>query len=525
MASGMNRLDRYYIPPGVPARPPAPPLPRKGILMMPPPPPMPPSSAVRMHGPPPPQPPPQGPPPGQPQANWSYQAPPGMQQALQQFAAQEHHQKQMAMGGPNFDKIKPERVQRRPLPRLYPPGVDNYEELPPLPPQMAPPGARMADSQNLASALTIPDASPRLALQRILVLYENGEHREAAAFMRRLSFQTFKQVLPHLPADIFIESMPHSLPILEALYAKLFLGGSTGFDQGNILGRANSLRPEAVVWQLVKFFAGQEAEGVGLVGQMRWEFCGPFISSCKRLLTVILAAEPRARRVLFERKRSLMKAIEGLGQHGLVGTSDEHLVSLHDALKAEFKKVQRSYTDALQKLEAMSLVTHHGDKGGKAGGTISAASGGKAPIAQSHQRQLSLKSTEIQERLIKNKTLLNVVEPTLENTSLEILLGILQQRIELDKECLFQFTQVKKDATQPATQGNGNEGPKSSVAPILMRYQRGCQQVGTHNNLYIIQVQIFNRMPRRMYILFVLNSSSSICDHYWGQKVSFAGNN
>merc|ERR1719295_2010126 len=126
----------------------------------------------------------------------------------------------------------------------------------------------------------------------------------------------------------------------------------------------------------------------------------------------------------------------------------------------------------------MSLVTHSKDKD-KAVGTISAA--GKAPIAQSHQRQLSLKSTEIQERLIKNKTLLNVVEPTLENTSLEILLGILQQRIELDKECLFQFTQVKKESNPAATSGttataggeNGGNGAaaKSSVAPILMRYQ------------------------------------------------------
>ena len=51
---------------------------------------------------------------------------------------------------------------------------------------------------------------------------------------------------------------------------------------------------------------------------------------------------------------------------------------------------------------------------------------GKAPIAQSHQRQLSLKADEIQERLIKNKTLLNVVEPTLENTSLEV-----------DSRCIF----------------------------------------------------------------------------------------
>merc|ERR1719295_2584216 len=118
----------------------------------------------------------------------------------------------------------------------------------------------------------------------------------------------------------------------------------------------------------------------------------------------------------------------------------------------------------------MSLVTHSKDKD-KAVGTISAA--GKAPIAQSHQRQLSLKSTEIQERLIKNKTLLNVVEPTLENTSLEILLGILQQRIELDKECLFQFTQVKKQSLLSTNSTSSSEGPKSSVAPILMRYQRG----------------------------------------------------
>ena len=525
MSAGMSRLDRYYIPPGVPARPPAPPLPRKGILMMPPPPlpPQPvqnqpaatvqqhvsspnsqggpilqqhrfPSSTPHVEYPQQPQPQQQGhqislKSSGNQKTNWSCQVPPTMQQALKQFAAQEqlnqqqsqqHHQQQQqprqnhSNNGPQsmpcfmvggMEKIRPERMARRPLPRLYPPGVDNYEELPPLPPIR--PSGRM-DSQNLATAMAIPDSSPRLALQRILMLYENGEHREAAAFMRRLSFQTFRQVLPHLPADIFIESMPHSLPILEALYAKLFLGGNGGLDN-NLLGRANSLRPEAVVWQLVKFFAGQEAEGAGLAGQMRWEFCGPFISSCKRLLNVLLAAEPRARRLLAERKKSLMKAIEGLGQHGMVGTSDEQLMSLHDALKLEFQKVQKSYHEALQKLEGMSLVNK--DSNGNKSGTISAASGGKAPIAQSHQRQLSLKSIEIQERLIKNKTLLNVVEPTLENTSLEVLLGILQQRIELDKECLFQFTQVKKESHIPG------DKTKSSVAPILMRYQRGCQQV------------------------------------------------
>ena len=391
----MSRLDRYYIPPGVPARPPAPPLPKKGILMVPPPPPLP---------------------------------PPG------RFPSSQPHNPNWNQFAPNGMMVRP----RRPLPRVHHNMIMvDYEELP---------------SQNLASAMTLPDSSPRMALQRILYLYENGEHREAANFMRRLNFAAFKSILPQLPADIFIESMPHSLPILEALYAKLFLNSKLASDK-SLVCRSNSLRPEAVVWQLVKFFASQEEE-LPPAGQMRWEFCGPFISSCKRLLTVLLAAEPRARRLLSERKKALMKAIEGLGQHGLVGTSEGGLVYLHVALKREFETVRKSYEDALEKLENLSLV-HKNEA--------------RAPIAQSHQRQLSLKAPEIQERLIKNKTLLNVIEPTLENTSLEVLLGILQQRIELDKECLFQFTQVKKESNL-----NKNE---QSVAPILMRYQRGCQQV------------------------------------------------
>ena len=154
------------------------------------------------------------------------------------------------------------------------------------------------------------------------------------------------------------------------------------------------------------------------VVHFRWEFCGPFISSCKRLLSVLLTAEPRVRRILSERKKSLQKAIEGLGQHGMVGTSDEKLMNLHDALKLEFEKVQKSYIEALDQLESLALVNSKVNSKGQI-----SSNGSKAPIAQSHQRQLSLKADEIQERLIKNKTLLNVVEPTLENTPLEVLLG------------------------------------------------------------------------------------------------------
>lgn len=437
-----HRMAAHYGPPHVP-----PPLPRKGILMLPPPPP--PMSSI-----------PKGP--GK-CSTWSYKpgfgnpanlVPLGLaqpnhhhqhQQHIQQQHHQHQHQHQQQPPQSGGDRIRPERLHRRGLSSMT---IFDYEEL----------GSRPA-SHNTASAMTIADVSPRLALQRILMLYENGEHREAAAFLRRLAPTTFRQLLPQLPADLFIESMPHSLPILEALYAKMFLAGDTIWKE---TGPTSNLRPEAVVWQMVKFFASQED---GLIGQMRWEFCGPFISSCKRLLSVLITTEPRVTKILAERKKALQKAIEGLGQHGMVGTSDERLMNLHDALKLEFEKVQKSYINALEQLESLALV--NGGKSVKA----SQANGAKAPIAQSHQRQLSLKSDEIQERLIKNKTLLNVVEPTLENTSLEVLLGILQQRIELDKECLFQYTQLRKETR--AVDG----GSVGSVAPILMRYQRGCQQV------------------------------------------------
>ena len=68
-------------------------------------------------------------------------------------------------------------------------------------------------------------------------------------------------------------------------------------------------------------------------------------------------------RLLVERKKALQRAIEGLGQHGMVGTTDERLMNLHDALKLEFQKVQRTYQDSLEKLDALALVVGKVGKG------------------------------------------------------------------------------------------------------------------------------------------------------------------
>ena len=54
-----------------------------------------------------------------------------------------------------------------------------------------------------------------------MLLYERGEYREAAAFIRRVSPPTYRQIVTELPIDRFVDSMPHSMPVLEAIYAKV----------------------------------------------------------------------------------------------------------------------------------------------------------------------------------------------------------------------------------------------------------------------------------------------------------------
>ena len=200
----------------------------------------------------------------------------------------------------------------------------------------------------------------------------------------------------------------------------------------------------------------------------------------------------------------------------LIGTSDESLLHLHDALRIQFESMSKAYAEALNKLDQFCQQAASGSTGTGSGsgdgnklnhilhkgkGLISKDGHHQhnnqqllqrsPPVAQSHQRQLSLKASEIQERLIKNKSLLNAVEPTLEAQSLEVLLGILYRRIDLDKEVLFQFTQLKKEFDLTAAVQKDNSSKQSatkSVAPLLMKYQRGCQQVRKHHS------NIFNHL-------------------------------
>lgn len=101
--------------------------------------------------------------------------------------------------------------------------------------------------------------------------------------------------------------------------------------------------------------------------------------------------------------------------------------------------------------------------------------------AASHQRQLSLKYSEIQQRLIDNQSLLNTLEKAGDPSSLESLLSELKRRVEQDKEALRQWTALRK-----STFGGNTKNPP--LAARLLQFSRGCElalQLMNQDNLRV----------------------------------------
>ena len=78
-----------------------------------------------------------------------------------------------------------------------------------------------------------------------MLLYERGQHREAAAFIRRISPPTYRQIVTELPIDRFVDSMPHSMPVLEAIYAKVRVRVALGMLEVSLPNCRTSTAPSS----------------------------------------------------------------------------------------------------------------------------------------------------------------------------------------------------------------------------------------------------------------------------------------
>ncbi|XP_019865235.2 uncharacterized protein LOC109594456 [Aethina tumida] len=264
--------------------------------------------------------------------------------------------------------------------------------------------------------------SPRLVLRRVLVLSEGRQFREAAAVLQRLGAATIAAVAGDIPLDLLVEGLPHSAQLLDTLFNKLIASGQ----------RPN-LNAEQVVWQLVRLFASHDDPTLK--------------TKVARLAKTLVDYQPEMQRMLSNRKKALEQAVQGLGCHGL--TPDvSGLTHLHVALKTELQRHIDAYKSALHRLDELGV----------------AASDTKKPVDASHQRLLSLHHSEVQQRLIDNKTLLTILDkPALKQ--LTPLIDMLATRVQNDKEALFCLSQLKR--LQPIHED-------IPVATALMSFSRGC---------------------------------------------------
>ncbi|KAK9298394.1 hypothetical protein QLX08_008293 [Tetragonisca angustula] len=313
-------------------------------------------------------------------------------------------------------------------------------------------------------------SNPRMALRRLLRLYEGRQYREAAAFLVRLPRYTLKATLPDIPVDLLIETLPHSLSMLEALYTRLL--------ELNV-NDANVVRMEHVLWKVVHLISiGQDHFRLRI-----W---------CKLLASLDKLA-PNARGMLVARRRALERAVEGLGKHGLVASNFENggasnLLPLPVALREQLENRIEAYKLAVHKIESFGkhARTHRADQGVQ---------------AASHQRQLSLKYSEIQQRLIDNQSLLNTLEKAGDPSSLESLLSELKRRVEQDKEALRQWTALRKSSFA----GNTKNPP---LAARLLQFSRGCE----------LTLQLMNQDNPR-----VFEPGENLADDYEEESSSSAG--
>lgn len=181
-------------------------------------------------------------------------------------------------------------------------------------------------------------------------MYEGRQYREAAAFLAKLPHYTLKATLPDIPVDLLIETLPHSLSLLEALYSRLLELS---------VNDAKMLRVEQVLWRIVHLISLSQDHFRSRV----WS----------KLLVSLNGLAPNAGRMLAARKRALERAVEGLGKHGLVALSchstnlengaASNLVPLPFALKEQLENRIEAYKLAVHKIESFGKQprTHRGN--------------------------------------------------------------------------------------------------------------------------------------------------------------------
>uniref|UniRef100_H2Z8R4 Uncharacterized protein n=1 Tax=Ciona savignyi TaxID=51511 RepID=H2Z8R4_CIOSA len=197
-------------------------------------------------------------------------------------------------------------------------------------------------------SLKVEDYEPGYALRRIALLYESNKNEEVAALINNLSKSSLSKIYPQFPIELFIDGIPQTLGIINALYSRVFLERPHTFP-------VDKLPLSALVMQIVKLYARSLVTDLPKIPN--WDRQE---TQCKNLLKIAGYADGIGiLKMLRHRRRCLDRALEGLGEHGAVSVETSpigeeevktEMMSLPAALRTELDRMIINCKFSSQKL-------------------------------------------------------------------------------------------------------------------------------------------------------------------------------
>lgn len=74
----------------------------------------------------------------------------------------------------------------------------------------------------MSPSLEIKDYDPSFALRKIAMLYENDRREDVIKIISNLAIDTLLEIYTEFPIDLFLDSIPQSLGILDCLMSRIF---------------------------------------------------------------------------------------------------------------------------------------------------------------------------------------------------------------------------------------------------------------------------------------------------------------
>lgn len=294
--------------------------------------------------------------------------------------------------------------------------------------------------------MSLRNINGNIAISKINELFMLHKYDECVLLINRLNHMTLKTIVAQLPIDSFLARLPYTIEIFEALYSKMFIIDPEYFP-------SRQLMPERLLDKMVSYFSLlADEDKLEPIDGLK------IIDLLENVIRVISYVQPNLYSKLLYFKNAIDNSLDKLAKEPTDGLQSTHL---SDQLKNELQetilkceKAQQKLSHYLSEVKSKKLFKDAQFNGKKS-----------IEIEQSE----ALCQSYIQTRLFLNKSLMNSIETHLKSIKIHHILENVNKKIELDKEILLVYSNIKHEEKHLR--------PNEPLQPFLKRYSLGYERV------------------------------------------------